>query len=342
MTRARDRRVTAAAGTGDDLLEHPLAAARDRVAIRERREEGLLPASEHLPGPPVREGGRVVGARRHEERELTRARLVALVRERRVVGGHDGGLEGGLAGSPHDSSHGQLGRLLREATPGVERLAERLVSRGEPGVRGDDPGEAPLVLGRDTEPHETAPVLADERHGAEVELLHPPRDPVDVALVGVVGAEGGLVRAPEAHEIRSEDAVTRGDEDRDHLPVEEAPGRLAVEEEHRRRGGRALVEVVDAEAIHGRVARCERELGKVREPLVRRAQELHRVHDATRASHGTRSTLPKFPRAWMCACASLARANGKVLSTTGSRTPSFTRARISSSMDPSFGASSQR
>ena len=76
--------------------------------------------------------------------------------------------------------------------------------------------------------------------------------------------------ASEAVDIGCEHAQTPIDENRDHVPVEVAPGRLAVHAQHDRAVARALVEVMDAQrsavaVVHFGVVRREREAGQVLE-----------------------------------------------------------------------------
>ena len=79
-------------------------------------------------------------------------------------------------------------------------------------------------------------------------------DPVDVPLVRVVLARGRLVGAAEADEVgRDRPEPGRGDH-RDHRPVEVAPRRLAVQQQHRLgRVARALVDDVDAQRLRAAV-----------------------------------------------------------------------------------------
>ena len=60
----------------------------------------------------------------------------------------------------------------------------------------------------------------------------------------------------------------------EHVPVEVAPARLAVEAEHR--GAAALVEVVQAQAVHLGVVRLVGVAREVREALVGGAEDVHR------------------------------------------------------------------
>ena len=69
-------------------------------------------------------------------------------------------------------------------------------------------------------------------------------------IEGVDGLVGGLVRAPEAQEIRRDHPVAGGHEGGDHAPVEIAPGRLAVQAEPRfGRIARPGVDVLDDQPV---------------------------------------------------------------------------------------------
>ena len=98
------------------------------------------------------------------------------------------------------------------------------------------------MLGCPAQADRAAPVLDDDRDVLELDLVEVPADVLDVALVCVPGLVRWLVRAAEPDEIRADHAVPGGDEGVEHVPVEVAPIRLAVEAEHGR--PRALVEVM--------------------------------------------------------------------------------------------------
>src|SRR5581483_11030312 len=103
---------------------------------------------------------------------------------------------------------------------------------------------------------------------AQVELLHNAPDRRGVAVVRVPAALGRLIRASEA-EVVGCDAASLAGERRDQLAVEERPRRLAVQQQDR--FARALVDVVQPQAVLLDVVRRERERGKPLEPFVGRA-----------------------------------------------------------------------
>ncbi len=105
------------------------------------------------------------------------------------------------------------------------------VPRGEPGVRRDDPGEAVEVLRHETQSDEAAPVLPHEHDVTQVEdVEREGTHPFDVPRVGVIGHVRRLVGAAESHEVGRDGPKARLGEHGEHLPVEEGPARLAVEQ----------------------------------------------------------------------------------------------------------------
>ena len=105
-------------------------------------------------------------------------------------------------------------------------------------------------------------------------------------VVRVVLDPRRLVRASEPEVVGCDDARDRRERP-DHLPVEERPGRLAVEEEHRIAA--ALLHVVHAQAVLLEIRRLERVPGKPGEALVGRAVRLHARKTYSVASRGSGS-----------------------------------------------------
>jgi hypothetical protein len=150
----------------------------------------------------------------------------------------------------------------------------------KPRVRGDDAGEAVRVLGHHAQPDQTAPVLSDQRRPRHLVLPQPGVQPGDLPLERVVLAGGRLVGPAEADQVRREHAQPGAGEDRDHVPVQVAPRRLAVHAEHDRSVARALVDVVDPQRAAVSVGNLgvvglEGVAGQIPEPLVGRAMGLH-------------------------------------------------------------------
>ena len=100
-------------------------------------------------------------------------------------------------------------------------------------------------------------------------------DDLDVTVVGVPALVGRLVRAAEADEVRADHPVPAVDEPVEHVPVQVAPAGLAVEAQDRR--ARALVEMVQAQAVHLDVVRFVGVARQVREALVGGAEDVHQV-----------------------------------------------------------------
>ena len=135
---------------------------------------------------------------------------------------------------------------------------------------------------------QAAPVLAEERHVVEVELVEQQAaHPLDVAGVGVVAALGRLVRAAEADQVGGDAPQSGVDQHRDHRPVEEAPRRLAVHEQHDRAVGRALVEVVHAQRAAVAVGHLD---------VVRRERRSRAVRRSARRGCGGPSCRAPFGR----------------------------------------------
>jgi hypothetical protein len=105
--------------------------------------------------------------------------------------------------------------------------------------------------------------------------------PVRVAGIAVVGLADRLVGTAEADQVRRDDPVAGRDQTGDHPAVEIAPARLAVEQQHRRRIVRPLVDVVHAKfaafrVVDEQVVRRVRPVGQRGEAVVGGAQVLHR------------------------------------------------------------------
>ena len=139
---------------------------------------------------------------------------------------------------------------VAEAQP----LLRRRPAAADPGVHDHEARDPVGLLDREAEPDRAAPVLDDDGGVAQVELLDEPRDRPGVEVVGVVVEPERLVGAAEA-EVVGRDRAGGRRQLRDDLAVEVRPGRLAVQQQHRR--ARALVEVVQPEAVLLDVVRLE-------------------------------------------------------------------------------------
>ena len=265
---------------GNALLQRRVAAARHRIAVAERGEEGLLEALESLPRGAVR------GAPRDRRARSAPAAGTGARPPCSDSSGNGASYAAISAGESsacgralEDPAGRELGHALRELAPGQEGIARRGVAGRQEGVRGDDACEALGRLAGDAQAEQAAPVLADQRDAAQIERLDRGAQPLDVTLIRVVAALARLVGAAEADEIRRDDAVSRRGEERNHLAIQIRPRRLAVQAEHRigarwalrRRSGRAGAAVTGGDLD---VVRGERVAGQVGEALIGGAEDL--------------------------------------------------------------------
>ena len=154
---------------------------------------------------------------------------------------------------PTTKPTGRSGVALGEVAPGHEALAHP--AREQPGVEDHEPGHALRVLHRPAQADRPAPVLHHHGRALQSELREQAGDELDVAVVGVPAAVGGLVGAAEAGVVRARSRACPGHQRRQHLAVEVGPGGLAVEAHHRL--ALALVDVVQAQAVELRVVGLE-------------------------------------------------------------------------------------
>ena len=116
------------------------------------------------------------------------------------------------------------------------------------------------------------------------------RQPVDVGLDRVRRTGHRLVGATEADQVRGDGAQPLLGQAGHHGAVEVRPGGLAVQQEHDLGIGRALVDVVHAQAVGQRgVARSEGVAGEVGEALFGCPHELHGAHVAAPLARGWRA-----------------------------------------------------
>src|ERR671915_463293 len=104
-----------------------------------------------------------------------------------------------------------------------------------------------------------APVVGDEGHVAQVELVDHRERVLHVALERVRGQARRLLGAAEAHVVVGDAAVAGGAQLGERLAPQEAPGGVAVEEQQRRSVRGSLVDVVEAGPAGPEVTRLERE-----------------------------------------------------------------------------------
>ena len=104
----------------------------------------------------------------------------------------------------------------------------------------------------------TAPVMADQRDVFQLQVLHQASQIRRVSIETVCVLVHRLFREPETDHVRNDHAIAGFQQRRDHVPVKETPGRIAMQQHHRFAG--AFVNEVHAPAIHPRVLRRVRPL----------------------------------------------------------------------------------
>jgi hypothetical protein len=90
-----------------------------------------------------------------------------------------------------------------------------------------------------------------------------------VALISIVAAICGLVRAAKSDEVGSDCTIAMLDENRNHVAVKIAPRWLAVQQQDGRGIGGALIEVVHAQPANVHVVWLEVVAGEVVKPVIR-------------------------------------------------------------------------
>ena len=137
------------------------------------------------------------------------------------------------------------------------------------------------MFGHQPQPEQPAPVLTEQRHVVQVEVVQDQlAHPLDVAREGVVLQCERLVRPPEPDHVRRHAPDAGVGEDRDHVPIEERPRRLAMQQERDGSVGGTGVDVRHPQRAavavrHLGVRRRPREVRQVGEALVGRAVGLH-------------------------------------------------------------------
>src|SRR5271170_2594347 len=211
MTRSLYRRMRLIASSRDCRLEQQLSSFRDRIAIAERGQKWLLPTSEDLPGLTICRHLRIVGCDGHEDGELARASLEALVGKGRIVCGYNFGSHSVSTSTLNDLADWESRCLLREFAPCHERVTDWAFTGWQSGIRGDDARKSLWMLCGDAQSDQSAPVLAHQSYSTKTELLNESGGPVYVPFIGVAFALHRFVRASEADQIRRDSAQSRRD-----------------------------------------------------------------------------------------------------------------------------------
>ena len=239
----RDHRVLAALRAGQCALEDRRHRAGDRVAVAERdqaRDRRACAAPSHAARLASLAGSSgVIGTRPGMARGPA---WYVRAGERRVVGGADLVAHRARAAGLHEPADVDRRRVSasRRGTGARSRACRGRRSAGRCSRRRcgrSAPGARPTSRSPISPPQScpTRVTLVQVEH-VEDQRAHP----LDVPRVAVVRDVGGLVRAAEADEVGRDRAQPGGGEQRDHRAVQERPGRLAVQQQHRlgRRPGR--------------------------------------------------------------------------------------------------------
>ena len=293
---------------GHVRLQHLRPAAGAGIAVGERGEERAVESGQRVHGAAVQAGTGAGGSQPHQQRELARPGAEGLVGERRVVGRQDRVRDVRLGGPLHEEARGERRELLGETLVVEEHLLhrdgsvragvagplqparQRGVGRVERRVGGDDPADETGRGGEDGQADGAAPVLHDQCHVGEADGGDELRQPVDMGPHRVRRPGHGLVGAPEADQVRGHGAQPVLGQAGHHRAVEVRPRGLAVQQEDGLGVGRALVDVVHAQAVgQGGVARGEGETGKDGEALLGCPHDLHGAHSAAPLATGGRA-----------------------------------------------------
>src|SRR5260370_39928447 len=143
-------------------LERALAAGGYGIAVAKRGEQRLGPALKNFPCGAIGFAGRIAGINRHEQRKLSGAGFVTIVRKRRIVGGDYVWREFSPASTFHDTASMEVGRALRILAPAHKRLRGLVFACGQAGVGDYDARQAIRVRGQNAQPHHPPPILPDE------------------------------------------------------------------------------------------------------------------------------------------------------------------------------------
>ena len=261
---------------GDRHEQREAARARDvrlrgerRVVGRERltRQRLQAPARHDLRGNQLAHLLAVHTPDEEVERRAGPHQRVHLVRVDAVVGAD--------RVAPVEAEH-RLQHLGREALLRLQIGNAGPALAGQRRVREHQAREAGLILGGDARTEQPAPVLTEQGDAAQVERFDQARQPGDVLRVRVRARIRRLVRAPEADQVGHDHAEAGRLQRADHLPVQVAPGRLAVEQEQRlARAARSGVDVGHAQpGLELEVARGPGIVRDAREAGLRRSQHV--------------------------------------------------------------------
>ena len=264
-------------------VRHALGRGRreDRVGVGEEDERRALPPFERSSYLHHLRGARMVDLGRDELGKREHAGLRLRRRERGVVALDDLVRKLCDGRDPDELAGNEVGTDPADEVTESQPLLRRSPARPNSGIEDHEPGDAIRALDREPQSDRPAPVLDDDGGIAQVELVGEALDRRKVEVVGVVLDPGRLVRAPEP-EVVGRDGASGTRDGRDHLAIQERPGRLAVQEQHRI--ARALVDVVHPQPVLLDVVRLEVVAREPDELLIGRAVDLHAGQPMTGAT----------------------------------------------------------
>lgn len=145
-------------------------------------------------------------------------------------------------------------RMLAGPGPPFQKTGiEPDIARGQRAIHHQQPLKTSGHVYGQGQAEQRTPVLAHERHGAEVKPLNEPHEGIAMKSEGVNGIVDRFVGTPEAKVVRRDNAVARLGEHRDHPAIQIAPGGFAVQaEKHLRRVARAFIDIMKAQALVAR------------------------------------------------------------------------------------------
>ena len=198
--------------------------------------------------------------------------------ERRVVCGAFGVAHLRVA-TPEQAANIKVRFFGAHLTPGHKTRAEWLLSRGQQRVHGQQADVTLRAVHGQGQPQDAAPVLPHQHAVVQVKALHQLQQYLAVPFKLVKRVFFGLVAFAKADQVGGHNPVARRQKHRQHVAIQIAPGRVAVQAQPG--DGSVLwafVQVVQAQAIErGQVAqivrlpRVARQIGKAR---VRGAQRI--------------------------------------------------------------------
>ena len=253
--------------------------AQHRVACTGNKQAaaspGVLP---EIARSPRERGARRLGVIGHEAGEGTQRSAVARVGERRIVGRALGRAQLRVA-ARQQAAHAEQGLVGAHGAPIQKALRKRLLASGQQCVHGQQADKALRHLHGQRQAQDATPILHHQHHVVQVQPLHQLQQHLAVPVKAVGTFLLGLVALAKADQVGGNDAVAGLHKDRQHVPVQVAPGRVAVQAQPGDgRIARAFVEVVQAPTRQrGQVAhvvRCPGVAGQAGKARLGRAQRI--------------------------------------------------------------------